>query len=83
MGAHPTACYPFYAYDRPHTVRYYEAAKSGAAAFRDDYLVPYVFDCVDHAAYLRRIGGEATLARLASWSEGTQAWQQLYAEVPA
>ena len=24
MGAHPTACYPFYAYDRPHTTVYYE-----------------------------------------------------------
>ena len=83
MGAHPTACYPFYAYDRPHTALYYGAAKGGVDTFRDDYLAPYVLDCPDHATYLERIGGEATLARLASWSEGLEAWQQLYAQVPA
>ncbi len=83
MGAHPTACYPFYAYDRPHTALYYEAAKAGAAVFRDDYVVPYVLDCADHATYLERIGGAATRTRLATWREGTEAWKQLYAEVPA
>jgi len=80
MGAHPTACYPFYAYDRPHTARYYEAAKAGAAEFRAGYLEPFVFACRDHAEYLDRIGGEAARARLGRWSEGTQAWQALYAE---
>ena len=35
MGAHPTACYPFYAYDRPHTALYYEAARKGADGFQD------------------------------------------------
>ena len=34
MGAHPTACYPFYAYDRHHTTVYYEAARKGAEALR-------------------------------------------------
>jgi glutaconate CoA-transferase subunit A len=78
LGAHPTACYPFYAYDRAHTALYYEAAKAGSDAFRHDYLTPFVFDCADHADYLDRIGGAATRAQLASWSESPATWQRLY-----
>jgi glutaconate CoA-transferase subunit A len=84
LGAHPTACYPFYSYDRPHTARYYEAARGGAARFATDYLEPFVHGCSDHGSYRERIGGEATLRRLASWAEGTDAWMSLYRdEVPA
>ena len=83
MGAHPTACYPFYAYDRPHTALYYEAAKAGADVFRASYLAPFVLDCRDHADYLERIGGAATRERLGSWSDGTAAWQALYTEAEA
>jgi glutaconate CoA-transferase subunit A len=79
MGAHPTACYPFYAYDRPHTARYYEAARSGPERFAADYLQPFIHGCPDHAAYLARIG-EATRRRLASWSAGEEAWMSLYRE---
>jgi glutaconate CoA-transferase subunit A len=78
MGAHPTACYPFYAYDRPHTALYYEAARKGADAFKDEYLGVFVHDAPDHADYLARIGGEATRARLASWRDGAEAWKRLY-----
>jgi len=80
MGAHPTACYPFYAYDRPHTAQYYEAARGGAERFAADYLEPFIRDCPDHDAYLRRIGGDETRRRLASWSTGTDAWMALYRE---
>lgn len=80
MGAHPTACYPFYAYDRPHTASYYEAARGGAERFEADYLKPFVHDCPDHEAYRRRIGGEETRRRLASWATGTDAWMSLYRE---
>ena len=68
MGAHPTACYPFYAYDRPHTALYYEAARKGADVFAAEYLDIFVHGVADHADYLARIGGEATRTRLASWS---------------
>jgi glutaconate CoA-transferase, subunit A len=78
MGAHPTACYPHYAYDRPHTARYYEAAAAGAEAFAEHYLRPFVYDCGDHVTYLQRIGGDATRARLASWKESPAAWMNLY-----
>ena len=78
MGAHPTACYPFYAYDRAHTALYHEAATKGAETFKADYLDIFVHGARDHAAYLARIGGETTRARLASWREGDEAWKRLY-----
>ncbi len=78
LGAHPTACYPMYAYDRDHTAAYYAAASAGAQAFRSDYLDRFVFGCPDHAEYLARIGGEATRAHLATWQDGDAAWMKLY-----
>jgi glutaconate CoA-transferase subunit A len=77
-GAHPTACYPLYAYDRRHTAEYYRLANSGAESFRDDYLQPYVYGCASHAEYLEAIGGAAALERLACWQESPDAWMQLY-----
>src|ERR1700757_766638 len=80
LGAHPTACYPFYAYDRLHTALYYEAARKGAEAFKAEYLSVFVHGLPKHADYLDRIGGEKTRARLSSWNEGDEIWQQLYLE---
>jgi glutaconate CoA-transferase subunit A len=78
-GAHPTACYPFYAYDRRHTAEYYRCASDSADAFRDRYLQPYVYGCPSHTEYLEAIGGEQVLKRLASWQQSTDAWMELYA----
>lgn len=78
FGAHPTACYPFYAYDRRHTEGYYQLASESAEAFQEGYLQPYVYGCHCHGDYLRAIGGSATLDRLASWAHGKQAWMALY-----
>lgn len=83
LGAHPTACYPNYAYDRAHTALYYDAAKAGADAFRSRYISPYILECSNHAAYLERVGGAEMRARVGSWNENREAWQRLYAEVPA
>ncbi len=77
-GAHPTACYPFYAYDRRHTAEYYRIASNGAESFRDRYLKPYVYGCPSQAEYLEAIGGAEVLKRLASWQEGTGPWMDLY-----
>lgn len=82
MGAHPTACYPFYAYDRRHTALYYEAARKGADAFSAEYLSVFVHGAPNHADYLDRIGGEKTRARLSSWRDGAEAWQRLYLDEP-
>jgi glutaconate CoA-transferase subunit A len=78
-GAHPTACYPFYAYDRRHTAEYYRCASDGAEAFRDRYLQPYVYGCPSHGEYLEAIGGAEVIKRLASWQQGSEAWMDLYA----
>jgi len=80
MGAHPTACYPFYAYDREHTALYYEAARKGTEAFKSAYLSAFVHGAPSHFDYLDRIGGEKTRTRLSSWREGTEAWKLLYVE---
>lgn len=77
-GAHPTACYPFYAYDRRHTAEYYCLASQGAEAFSQGYLQPYVFNCRNHNDYLNAIGGQKTFQRLASWQQGNDAWMALY-----
>jgi len=80
FGAHPTACYPMYAYDRPHTAAYYAAASAGPEAFRRDYLEPFVYGCASHDDYLHAVGGAAMRTRLASWDQGDEAWQRLYRE---
>lgn len=80
MGAHPTSCYPFYGYDRPHTENYIISAKAGAEVFHNEYLQPMVINCPDHDSYLARIGGEETRTRLQSWQNGTEAWKGLYKE---
>ncbi len=77
FGAHPTSCYPFYAYDRKHTADYYQAAKN-ANTFLKDYLQPYVYDCPQHNDYLDAVGGKQTRDRLSSWQEGSEQWQSLY-----
>lgn len=77
-GAHPTSCYPFYAYDRAHLAEYYSAAQAGPEAFKREYLAPFVFESVTHDHYLQRIGGSAKLQRLESWKDGDDAWRALF-----
>lgn len=77
-GAHPTSCYPFYAYDREHTASYYQAAKKGLDIFRENYLNPYVYGCQEHKDYLAAIGGKERLARLQEWNNSAEQWLRLY-----
>jgi len=77
-GAHPTSCYPRYAYDREHTKLYYQASKNGVENFRDNYLNPFVYECKDHSAYLNLIGGQTRLPRLEQWNGNIDQWMQLY-----
>ncbi|HUL14258.1 MAG TPA: CoA-transferase [Methylococcaceae bacterium] len=77
-GAHPTSCYPLYAYDRGHTGEYYRLASRGAESFRNSYLRTYVYGCSTHADYLEAVGGAETFERLASWQQGSGAWMNLY-----
>jgi glutaconate CoA-transferase, subunit A len=75
FGAHPTSCYPRYAYDRAHLSEYLSAAQSGP----DDlgkYLATYVSG--SEQDYREAVGG-ARLDALITWSQSTAAWQEVFA----
>lgn len=76
-GAHPTSCYPGYAYDRPHLAEYVKAATAGGDALAN-YLDTYVTGAPDEEAY-RKVVGEDRLAKLGTWRESTAAWKELFA----
>ncbi|MGH3906882.1 MAG: CoA transferase subunit A [Pseudonocardiaceae bacterium] len=71
FGAHPSSCYPGYAYDRPHLAAYLKAASAGGdelAAYLDRYV---------HAgeqAYHLDVDPE----RLVGWSGSAAQWQELF-----
>lgn len=76
-GAHPTSCYPGYAYDRQHLTEYVQLAGDG-----DDTLARYL----DH--YVRAAGGEAgyreavgsdRLAALTGWTDSVADWKAQFA----
>lgn len=78
FGAHPTSCYPRYAYDRKHTAHYYQLAKQSLEIFQENYLQPFVYQCRNHNAYLAAIGGRQRLETLEQWHVGREQWMQLY-----
>lgn len=69
FGAHPSSCYPGYAYDRP-------ALEAYVAAAGGDGIGDYLDRCVHvgEEAYRAGIDGE----RLASWSTSDSAWMELF-----
>jgi glutaconate CoA-transferase, subunit A len=75
-GAHPTSCYPGYAYDRAHLAEYVRAATAGGAELAG-YLDRYVAEAPTEDAY-RKVVGEDRLAGLGRWSTSTAAWKQLF-----
>ncbi|GLZ48235.1 3-oxoadipate--succinyl-CoA transferase subunit A [Actinomycetospora sp. NBRC 106375] len=68
-GAHPSSCYPGYAYDRAHLAEYLALA---AADEIEKYLDLYVH--VGEEAYR----DEVDPVRLASWSESEADWRELF-----
>lgn len=77
-GAHPTSCYPLYAYDRVHTAEYYRGTLDSDRCFRERYLDPFVYRCRSHDEYLHAVGGGEAMKRLQSWSENVESWRGLY-----
>jgi glutaconate CoA-transferase subunit A len=75
-GAHPTSCYPGYAYDRPHLAEYVRAATAGGDELAG-YIDRYVTGTATEEAY-RKVVGEERLAALGQWSASTQAWKDLF-----
>jgi glutaconate CoA-transferase subunit A len=76
-GAHPTSCYPGYAYDRPHLAAYVAAATAGGDELAS-YLETYVTGVPDEDTY-RKVVGDDRLARLGTWSQSSAAWKELFA----
>jgi glutaconate CoA-transferase subunit A len=70
-GAHPSSCYPGYAYDRPHLAEYVAAANAGPDAVTA-YLERYVLPGED--AYRALVAPE----RLSAWSTSDEAWMELF-----
>jgi glutaconate CoA-transferase, subunit A len=70
-GAHPSSCYPGYAYDRPHLAGYVAAASAGGeelAAYLDRYVAP------GEDAYR----GAVDVERITSWSDSDEAWMEVF-----
>jgi glutaconate CoA-transferase, subunit A len=74
FGAHPTSCYPRYAYDRDHLREYVSAAQSGPDGL-GKYLATYVNGSEE--SYQAAVGA-GRLAALTTWSQSTAAWQELF-----
>jgi glutaconate CoA-transferase subunit A len=75
-GAHPSSCYPAYAYDRPHLAQYVRAATAGDADLAA-YMDRYIIGTPTEDAY-RKVIGEERLAAIGSWSSSTEAWKELF-----
>ena len=71
FGAHPSSCYPEYAYDRDHLSEYVAAASAGGERLQH-YLDTYVL--VDEPAYRSAVKPE----RLRSWSVSDAAWKEFF-----
>jgi glutaconate CoA-transferase, subunit A len=74
-GAHPSSCYPRYAYDRPHLREYLAASQAGPDGL-EKYLACYVGETEEG---YRAAVGEDRLAVLTTWSRSPAAWQELFA----
>ena len=75
-GAHPSSCYPAYAYDRPHLAEYVKAATAGGDELTD-YVQRYVTGTPTEQAY-RELVGAGRLADLGTWSDSTTQWKELF-----
>ena len=77
FGAHPSSCYPGYAYDRDHLREYVTAAQAGPDQL-GKYLAVYVHGAGSEAGYREAVGA-ARLGVLTTWTESVTAWKELFA----
>jgi glutaconate CoA-transferase subunit A len=73
-GAHPSSCYPRYAYDRAHLRDYLSAVESGPGGL-EKYLATYVQGSEED--YRDAIGPDR-LDVLAGWSQSVTGWQEIF-----
>ena len=74
FGAHPSTCYPGYAYDRAHLASWVTAARTAVGA--QDYLRRYVTG-VDEEGYRRLIGADR-LQHLTGYRTSDRAWMEMF-----
>jgi glutaconate CoA-transferase, subunit A len=74
FGAHPSSCYPRYAYDRDHLREYLTAAQAGAGDL-EKYVGTYVLGSEEN---YREMIGPDRLDALAGWSQSVAAWQEVF-----
>ena len=73
-GAHPSSCYPRYAYDRGHLREYLTAAQAGPGDL-EKYVATYIQGSEE--SYREAIG-PGQLGALAGWSQSVAAWQEVF-----
>ena len=73
-GAHPTSCYPGYAYDRRHIATWVAAAKTSSGA--DEYLRTFVTGA-DEEEY-RDLIGRDRVRWLGDYASSVDAWMELF-----
>jgi glutaconate CoA-transferase subunit A len=76
FGAHPTSCYPDYAYDRWHIAEYVRCATAGGEELAG-YQDTFVKGAPTEESY-RKLIGEDRLAALGLWSNSTETWKELF-----
>lgn len=74
FGAHPSSCYPRYAYDRAHLREYLAASQAGTEDL-DKYLAAHVGDSEET---YRAAVGTGNLTALTGWSRSTSEWRELF-----
>ncbi len=74
FGAHPSSCYPCYAYDRRHLAEWVSAARTPAGAA--NYLSAFVRG-TDEEGYRRLVGADR-LQRLGDYSSSPERWMELF-----
>jgi glutaconate CoA-transferase subunit A len=82
FGAHPTACYLYYTYDKEFLDEYIEYARGGQDMM-DKWLNKYVYECDTHEKYLKAIGGDAKLEKLKNWRVKKEEAEKLKKELEA
>lgn len=75
-GAHPTACYPNYAYDRKHLQEFVALSKREETVA--DYLTRFVYGSPTAEEYFSLIGGTQKAEALKAWQQGTEQWMEVF-----
>jgi len=65
FGAHPTACYLYYTYDKDFLNEYIEYARSGDEKM-EEWLQKYVYSVENQQEYLKKVG-EDRLKKIRDW----------------